>query len=305
MVHQAAAQHFTPCTLELGGKSPVYIDDTVENEEYAFRRIIWAKMVNAGQTCVAPDYVICSKKVMESFVRYAKIVLKKFYGPELGNKHDITRIVNERHFCRLVKLLKSCKNVVIGGDVDKSQRYIGPTIVVDVKPEDDIMKEEIFGPILPILTVSSVEEAIQFINARPKPLTLYVFSKDRRTIDKMTNETSSGSVCANDALIHLGIDTLPFGGVGESGFGVYHGKASFETFSHRKSVLVRGYSPVLEWVASKRYPPYLESNLKRLLRLIKKRKVFYLVDESWEGPLLVLMGAIGLHFIQQILARAL
>lgn len=305
LVHQAAAQHFTPCTLELGGKSPVYIDDTVENEEFAFRRIIWAKMVNAGQTCVAPDYVICSAKVMKSFIRYAQIVLRKFYGPNLQNKSDITRIVNEKHYKRLVRLLNSCKNVPIRGDIDMNQRFIGPTIVTHVQPDDDIMREEIFGPILPILTVNTSDEAIEFINSRPKPLTLYIFSKNRSTIDKFIRKTSSGSVCANDALIHLGIDTLPFGGVGESGFGVYHGKASFDTFSHQKSVLVRGYSPVLEWVASKRYPPYLESNLNRLLRLIRKRKVFYYFDESWQASFLFILGAITLYFVQNVLARYL
>lgn len=298
-VHQAAAKHLTPVTLELGGKSPTYIDETVGDEKYAFRRLLWAKMVNAGQTCVAPDYILCSAEVAKKFLRYASEILSQFYGPDQVNWTDIACIVNEKHFARLISILKRCDNIALGGKIDHEKRYIGPTILTNVKADDEIMREEIFGPILPIVIVESLDEAISFINRRPKPLTCYVFSKNRQVIQRILKETSSGSVCANDALVHLSIDSLPFGGVGDSGFGVYHGKSTFETFSHQKSVLIRGYSPILEWVSSKRYPPYSESNLKRLLRLLKKRQ-FVDIDPSWQGFLIFLLGAWTLYMAQHI-----
>jgi len=231
-------------------------------------------MVNAGQTCVAPDYVICSEKTCVVFVSWAQKILKNFFGKDCKNSPDFARIISDGHFNRLGRLIQLSKGkIAIGGDMDRRERYIGPTILINIKPDDPIMSEEIFGPILPIIVVKSLDEAIVMINQGSKPLTLYIFSKNDMTIERLKNETSSGSICVNDALVHLNIDTLPFGGVGESGFGVYHGKYTFETFSHKKSVLIRGYSPILEWVGSKRYPPYTEGNLKRLLRLIRKRQV--------------------------------
>jgi len=233
-IHQSAAQNLTPTTLELGGKSPLYIDDSVPDMEMAWRRILWGKMMNAGQTCVAPDYVLCTKKIQESLVLNAKKILREFFGDDPKTSSDFARIVNKRHFERLEKLLTSGK-AIVGGDKDINDLYIAPTVLIDVSPNDLVMQEEIFGPILPILNVKDENDAINFINSRDKPLSLYIFSTRQQTIDKFLNETSSGSVCANDAIIHLTIDALPFGGVGESGIGAYHGRYSFETFSHQKS----------------------------------------------------------------------
>lgn len=233
-VHQSAAQYLTPTTLELGGKSPLYVDESVPDMEMAWRRILWAKMINAGQTCVAPDYLLCSEQVEKSLIEFAPKILRQFFGPNPKESPDLGRIVSDRHFERLEKLLESGK-IMIGGDKDISVRYISPTILVDVSPTDPVMCEEIFGPILPVICVKDVDQAIRFINDREKPLTLYVFSNNKEVIDKFLNETSSGSVCANDAMIHLVVDGLPFGGVGNSGIGAYHGKASFDTFSHQKS----------------------------------------------------------------------
>jgi len=233
-IHQSAAQNLTPTTLELGGKSPLYIDDSVPDMEMAWRRILWGKMVNAGQSCIAPDYVLCSENVQKSLVQYAKKILSEFFGDDPKSSPDLARIVNQRHFERLLKLLTRGK-AIIGGDTDINDKYIAPTILIDIKPDDPVMQEEIFGPILPIINVKDANEAIQFINSRDKALSLYIFSSRQEVIDKFLNETSSGSVCANDTLIHMTIDALPFGGVGPSGSGAYHGKYSFETFSHRKS----------------------------------------------------------------------
>lgn len=233
-VHQSAAQHLTPTTLELGGKSPLYIDESVPNMSMAWRRILWAKMLNAGQTCVAPDYVLCNENVKKSLIRFGPNILKEFFGSDPKSSPDFARIVSDRHFVRLEKLLTSGK-AVVGGERDIKERYVAPTILVDVSPTDPVMSEEIFGPILPVIVVKDVNEAIDFINSREKPLTLYVFSTAKGIIDRFLNETSSGSVCANDALVQFTVDSLPFGGVGNSGMGAYHGKTSFETFSHQKS----------------------------------------------------------------------
>jgi aldehyde dehydrogenase (NAD(P)+) len=233
-VHQSAARQLTPATLELGGKSPLYIDDSLPDMEMGWRRVLWAKMINAGQTCVAPDYVLCTAGARKSLAHFAAKVLTQFFGDNPKASPDFGRIVSDRHFERLAKFLTSGK-VLVGGDTDIADRYIAPTILTDVSPDDAVMQEEIFGPILPVLVVRDVDAAIDFINAREKPLTLYVFSTADGVVDKILNNTSSGSVCVNDAMIHLTVDALPFGGVGNSGIGAYHGKYSFETFSHQKS----------------------------------------------------------------------
>ncbi|XP_015782605.1 aldehyde dehydrogenase, dimeric NADP-preferring-like [Tetranychus urticae] len=299
-VYASAVDNFTPVTLELGGKSPVYIDDSVIDQDFCYKRLLWAKFINAGQTCVAPDYVLCSDKVAQRFIRSAKLILKQFYGNDVQKSKDLTRIINDNHFNRLVNLLESSSGeIVIGGSSDKNDRFIEPTILLNCSIDDPLMKEEIFGPILPIVIVSNVDEAIQLINRKSKPLTLYVFSQNQSVIDKISLETSSGSICANDALIHLSVDALPFGGVGDSGFGVYHGKSTFDTFSHYKSVLIRGYNPLLEWVSSKRYPPYTESNLKRLLRVIKKRHLMP-ADSDWTVLFIFLLGALSFYFLNNL-----
>lgn len=269
IVREAANKHLTPVTLELGGKSPVFIDDSV-NFDVACRRLLWGKLINAGQTCVAPDFVLCTKEVQEKLIPALNKILKEYYGENPKDSPDFGRILNKKHFNRLMSLMKSGK-VVIGGDHDESSNYIAPTIISDVKLTDSIMQEEIFGPLLPIITVDGVDEAIDVINSKDKPLTLNIYSKKAKVVRKILENTSSGSVCANDSIVNLSIDALPFGGVGKSGLGAYHGKYSFDTFSHKKAVLIRNYSMLGEKLGEARYPPYSSGNEKYLKKLLKKR----------------------------------
>uniref|UniRef100_A0A182XJ95 Aldehyde dehydrogenase domain-containing protein n=1 Tax=Anopheles quadriannulatus TaxID=34691 RepID=A0A182XJ95_ANOQN len=417
IIHQACSENLTPCTLELGGKSPCYLDGTA-NIAIAARRILWGKFINAGQTCIAPDYILCSKQVQKQFLEEARKVLNEWYGANPKDSPDLCRIINQNHFQRLTSLLKGA-NVAIGGETDLQDRYISPTILIDVKSTDPVMQDEIFGPILPILNVDNAYDAIKFINSRPpplvmyiftldtkiqelfvtgtrsgsmclndtimhaKPLCLYIFSKnvtDQRLMIENTSSggvcvndtlmhcadkplclyifteniedrdafianTSSGGVCVNDALTHFAVrlplqlsvmynmfrslgfgspvylyrfncdgndfgsdkplsiyifsenekdrkaiientscggicinDTmahvaaLPFGGVGPSGMGSYHGKYSFDTFVHKKSCLTKDFNPIGEKLAASRYPPYSESKLSFLSTLLKKRQ---------------------------------
>lgn len=273
IIRAAANTHLTPVTLELGGKSPVYIDSTADLPT-TVRRLVWAKFINVGQTCIAPDYVLCTKEVQDAFVAAARKQIKEWYGAEPKASTDLTRIVNERNFLRLKQLLETTKaEVAVGGDTDQEQLYIAPTILSDVATEDPVMQDEIFGPILPIVTVASRREAVEFVNSRDKPLTLYVFSQDKEAQDDFKNNTSSGSMVMNDAIVHLSVETLPFGGVGASGMGGYHGKHTFNTFSHRKSVLSRDFSWLGEYLGETRYPPYQDWKLRRMALLLKNRKI--------------------------------
>ena len=250
LVYAAVTKHLTPVTLELGGKSPLYLDETITNMETACRRIWWGKGVNAGQTCIAPDYLLCTKQVADVFVATANKIITEFYGTDIKSSPDYCRIINDNHFNRLQKLIDTTAGtIVFGGKTDPSTRFISPTIITDVKPDDPIMQEEIFGPILPIMTVSGLDEAIEFINRGEKPLSLYVFSEKSSVAKRFIHETSSGAVIANDTLLHFAVDSLPFGGVGNSGLGSYHGKYSFRTFSHAKAVLLKNYNPIAEYLA--------------------------------------------------------
>lgn len=252
-VMAAAVANLTPLTLELGGKSPCYVDESA-NLTVAARRIVLGRFLNAGQTCVAPDYVLVHESVEDRLVPLLAATVKDFFGPDPRDSGDFARIVNERHVTRLQGLLTSggYDEVVTGGEVDVTDRYVAPTVLRGVSPDSAVMADEIFGPILPVLSVPSADAAIAFINDRPKPLALYVFADDDLVVDRFIEETSSGGVCANHTLVHLAVPDLPFGGVGASGFGAYHGKAGFETFSHRKSVLRRASKPD----PSVLYPPY-------------------------------------------------
>ncbi|KAL0278233.1 UNVERIFIED_CONTAM: hypothetical protein PYX00_000109 [Menopon gallinae] len=272
IIHKAANEHLTPVTLELGGKSPTYIDSTV-NMRKTTERVLWGKLINAGQTCIAPDYVLCSKNVQTEFVKEAKDVLKKWYGEDMKQSPDLSRIVSDRHFQRLVKFLKD-GNIAVGGETDAAEKYISPTILVDVKASDPIMQEEIFGPILPIVTVENAYEAIKFINSRPSPLTLYVFSNDSTVQDLFMQQTSSGSACINDSVMQFAVDTLPFGGVGLSGMGAYHGRYSFDTFTHEKGVLEKDFNPLVDMLTANRYPPYTDGKVQFLKMMMKKRFFF-------------------------------
>jgi len=251
IVMAAAAKHLTPVTLELGGKSPVIVDASA-NLDVAARRIAWGKFVNAGQTCIAPDYVLCHESVRSDLLQKLKQVAREFYGESPKQSKDLARIVNVRHHRRLTALLKDGGTVFMGGETDEETRYIAPTILVDVDPESAVMSEEIFGPILPVLSVSSVDEAMGFVSGREKPLALYVFSEDQKVADEVLARTSSGGACVNAAIFHIANPNLPFGGVGPSGMGAYHGKASFDTFSHQKSVLMKSTRFDIKAL----YPPY-------------------------------------------------
>ncbi|KAK7068573.1 aldehyde dehydrogenase 3, member A2 [Halocaridina rubra] len=262
IVREAANKYLTPTTLELGGKSPCYIDDTADMD-IAVRRILWGKMFNLGQTCIAPDYILCNKGVEGKFVQKAQEVLKEWYGDNPEQSPDLCRIVAERHVDRLVGYLDNGK-VAVGGKYNKDDKWIEPTILTDVNPESKIMQDEIFGPILPILNVSNHTDVINFVNDREKPLSMYLFSTKDKDVEDILQNVSSGGVTVNDTLHHAANHNLPFGGVGHSGMGAYHGDYTFDTFTHKKSVLVRGYGKAPEQILQNRYPPYNQDKLKVL-----------------------------------------
>ena len=262
VVMAAAAKHLTPVTLELGGKSPCIVDEEVD-VEVAARRIAWGKFLNAGQTCIAPDYVLVHESKERELLDAMKKALVEFYGEDPKQTADYGRIINERHHRRLAQLVASGE-VVTGGQLDEQDRFIAPTILRNVAPDSPVMRDEIFGPILPVLTVPDVESAISFVNARPKPLALYVFTKRKPVEEEVVARTSSGGVCVNATIWHIANANLPFGGVGPSGMGAYHGRDSFETFSHRKAVVSK--STALDPKLA--YPPYTkwkQAIVKRLL----------------------------------------
>ena len=261
IIMAAAAKHLTPVTLELGGKSPCIVDTDI-NLEHTVRRITWGKFINAGQTCIAPDYLLVNKKIKKNLIDGLEKCLKEFYGDNPVNSPDYARIISEKHFERLVNFLKDGK-VIIGGKTQVSERYIAPTVIDDASLEDSVMQEEIFGPILPIIEYTDIAEAIALINSRPKPLALYLFSQNKNLQKRVLQETSSGGVCINDTVMQVGVSSLPFGGVGDSGIGNYHGKASFDTFSHNKSVLQNSFWLDLKW----RYAPY-EGKLPLIKKLL-------------------------------------
>ena len=260
VVMRAAAENLTPVTLELGGKSPTIVDKSA-NLAIAGRRIAWAKYVNAGQTCVAPDYVLAHADIADKLVDEIRKSVNDFYGADPQQSGDFARISSPRHFSRLKAMLASGK-IAIGGQTDEQQRYIAPTVLVDVTASDPVMQEEIFGPILPMLTVGSIDEAINFVNARPHPLALYVFSEDQKVNDQVVASTTSGGVTVNGTIFHMTGPFLPFGGVGESGMGAYHGRAGVDTFQHLKPVLRRS----TRVDAPLAYPPYT----KRKFAILKK-----------------------------------
>ncbi len=262
VVMEAAAKHLTPVTLELGGKSPAIVDASA-NLEVAARRIAWGKFLNAGQTCIAPDYVLVDRELEDRFVELVRRCVFDFYGQDPKASADFARIVNGSHFERLVGLIDS-GTPAVGGQHDAATRYIAPTVLRDVLPESPVMQEEIFGPILPVLPVTDVAEAIAFVNGREKPLALYVFAGDSKVQQQVLDGTSSGGACVNATLFHVAVAELPFGGVGESGIGAYHGKASFDVFSHAKSVLKRATRPDPDLA----YPPYTDRKEKLTRRFL-------------------------------------
>lgn len=265
VVMAAAAKHLTSVTLELGGKSPTIVDRSA-NLDVAARRIAWGKYINAGQTCVAPDYLLVDRRVEGPLAARLRDTVRKFYGDDPRTSGDYGRIVNDKHFARVVRLLddEGAGEVVFGGERDASQRYLAPTALRGTDPAAPVMQEEIFGPVLPMIAVDDVEAAIDFVNERDKPLALYVFSEDRSVTDRVLDRTSAGGVCVNHTVFHLAVPGLPFGGVGASGMGAYHGRATFETFTHAKSVLTKptALDPSIA------YPPYRGLKAKLLRKLL-------------------------------------
>ncbi|HDI1148992.1 TPA: aldehyde dehydrogenase [Staphylococcus aureus] len=239
IVYQAASENLVPVTLEMGGKSPVIVDETA-NIKVASERICFGKFTNAGQTCVAPDYILVHESVKDDLITALSKTLREFYGQNIQQSPDYGRIVNLKHYHRLTSLLNSEQmNIVFGSHSDEDERYIEPTLLDHVTSDSAIMQEEIFGPILPILTYQSLDEAIAFIHQRPKPLSLYLFSEDENATQRVINDLSFGGGAINDTLMHLANPKLPFGGVGASGMGRYHGKYSFDTFTHEKSYIFK------------------------------------------------------------------
>jgi len=287
IVAEAASKHLTPCTLELGGKCPLFLDDSVDLR-LAAKRIVWGKMINLGQTCVAPDYVLCNSAIRDKLVDKINETMEEFFGPAQDREKcmDLCRIVNDRHYNRLTNLIANTKGTIVqSGKCIEEDRFIDLHVITNVTEDDPVMQEEIFGPILPIVTVESVNEAIDFIKRKPKPLSLYIFSEKKAKVNQIIQETSSGSVCVNDVVIQLSVDTLPFGGVEESGYGAYHGKYSYDTFCHKKSVLVRDFGMIGEKLADCRYPPYTRGNVGTYRKLMQLTH-YWPSPPSWLKPLL-------------------
>ena len=260
IIYEAAAKHMTPVVLELGGKSPAIVTSSA-NFEVAAKRIVWGKFLNAGQTCVAPDYILVDEKVKDSFLDSLKSYIQKFdYQP---GSEQYTRIINDRNFERLVKLIDQDK-IFYGGKTDASIKYIEPTILQNVTWDDAVMQEEIFGPILPVLTFKNFNEALLQIAEHEKPLSAYLFTDDSEEKENFVSKISFGGGCINDVVMHLSNDNIPFGGVGNSGIGNYHGKFGFEAFSHQKAILDRATwgEPDLK------YPPYTDKKLEWIKKLL-------------------------------------
>ena len=254
----AVAERLTSVTLELGGKSPAIVDDSADID-HAARSIMWGKFVNAGQTCVAPDYALVHAARAEAFIEACRRVLNRSYGAGDDAKQasdDYCRMIDDANCSRVAGLIADAVSagarLEAGGRVDRPSRYIAPTILSGVDPRSALMQEEIFGPVLPVLTYRSRDEAVEFLRSRPKPLAMYIFSRDRTSIDDLLSRTSAGGTVVNNCLIHLVNPRLPFGGVGESGFGRYHGRFGFETFSHARAVTVQGWPRLSEMF----HPPY-------------------------------------------------
>ncbi|QTQ07738.1 aldehyde dehydrogenase [Macrococcoides canis] len=264
VVYEKASKHLTPVTLELGGKSPAIIDDTA-NLKVAAERVAFGKFMNAGQTCVAPDYVLIDNKVKMKFVKALQSTIQEFYGTQTEQSEDFGRIVNDNHFNRLVNIIEdSRQQVIYGGESNADELFVAPTIILDPELSDSVMQQEIFGPILPIIGYETLNEVYDIVEQYEKPLALYLFTEDSDQITAVFNRLSFGGGCVNDTILHLANPNLPFGGVGHSGIGSYHGKHSFELFSHEKSYITK--STKLE--SGLLFPPY-KGKFKYVKQLFK------------------------------------
>ncbi len=249
IIYRAAAEHLTPVTLELGGKSPCIVDTDI-NVDVTAKRLIWGKFVNAGQTCIAPDHVFINNRIKDRVLERVMHYINEFYGPPEDRSDDLGRIISDRHFERISKMLTG--DIIAGGVADADGRYISPTVIDNVAEDHPVMQEEIFGPIMPVIGYDDIDEVINRINAGERPLALYLFSNDSRLRRRLIEETSSGAICINETMIHAGQPNLPFGGIGNSGMGAYNGKIGFDTFSHPKPVLARSFLGDV----TQKYPPY-------------------------------------------------
>ncbi len=257
-----AAEHLTPVVLELGGKSPCIVDKSA-NIKLAAKRIVFGKYLNCGQTCVAPDYILCERSVKEEFIAEIKKQIQLQYGNNPLKNKDYGKIINEKHFARLCGLIEKNK-VVVGGESNRSTCQIAPTVMDNVTYDDAVMSEEIFGPIMPILSFDSFDSVIDDLKNKDKPLALYLFSNNKKHIERVTTELSYGGGCINDVIIHLATSEMGFGGVGESGMGAYHGRAGFEAFSHTKSIVNKK-----TWIdLPMRYQPYKSKFYEKMLHWI-------------------------------------
>ncbi|MBE2247252.1 MAG: aldehyde dehydrogenase [Candidatus Competibacteraceae bacterium] len=265
IIYQSAAQHLTPVTLELGGKSPCIVHKDA-NLKLAAKRIAWGKWINSGQTCLAPDYLFVHEDVKNTFVQQIKEAIHAHYGSNPLQSQDYGKIINRRHYERLKSYLTN-GNIIEGGNYDDEHLRIEPTIIENPATDSPVMQEEIFGPILPLYTYSNLEDVLTFIRQREKPLAAYLFSRSSSVQKTFLQQTSSGGVTINDTVLHISSSEMPFGGVGKSGIGGYHGKYSFDTFSHKKAVLHRSVQPLDNLL---RFPPYSMSRLKIMKELLKR-----------------------------------
>eukprot|EP01127_Copromyxa_protea_P005353 TRINITY_DN15296_c0_g1_i1.p1 TRINITY_DN15296_c0_g1~~TRINITY_DN15296_c0_g1_i1.p1 ORF type:complete len:502 (-),score=125.61 TRINITY_DN15296_c0_g1_i1:43-1347(-) len=293
IVMRAAAEHLTPVILELGGKSPLIIGPDVDMDK-AVARISWGKFTNCGQTCIAPDYAFVHHTRYDEFIAKMKKQIKEFYGENPQESNDYAKIINSKHAARIKKLIDESKGTIAcGGNADIEAAYVAPTIIENASFESSIMKDEIFGPVLPVFKLTNLDEAISFINDRPKPLALYVFSQDKKFVDKVLSETTSGGGCVNECLLHNMCKELPFGGVGESGMGAYNGKITFDEFTHHRGMLVRPQNSDL----SIRFPPYTASKLQWLDRIDAATKVIVKSKKIILVGVLVLVSFIANKFL--------
>lgn len=261
IVMTAAARHLTPVTLELGGKSPCIVLADADLD-IAARRIAWGKCTNAGQTCIAPDYILTDSATMQKLLPKLQQSIREMFGEDPARSDDYGRIVNAAHFDRIKGLMEGEKPV-FGGTTDRASRYIEPTIVAPANTDSPLMQEEIFGPVLPLVQAENLQEALDFILSRPKPLAAYLFSTSNSAIERMVSEISSGSICINDVMMFMAVEELPFGGVGASGTATYKGEPGFRQLSHQKAVLKRGWRP--DWRL--RYAPFTRSKVRWLRKL--------------------------------------
>ncbi|KAG0042527.1 aldehyde dehydrogenase 3, member A2 [Gryganskiella cystojenkinii] len=301
IIMKTASKDLTSLTMELGGKSPCFIDENC-NLAVAAKRIVFGKCFNSGQTCLAPDYVVITENVEERFITEVCRSVKEFFGDNIQSSPDYGRMINNRHFHRAMNLLKASnsENQVINGEADETDLFIPPVVIRDCDRDDKLMQDELFAPFLPMIRVRDVDDAIEFVNSKDDPLVLYIFSEDKKYIKKVLDNTRSGGVLINDTLMHVTENSMPFGGIGPSGMGSYHGKASFDTFTHVRSTMTQNLSPLLEKAMVIRYPPYTEQKFKLALlvmRTIPKFKKGFLAKRLKWWALTILCGIVGVFFL--------